>query len=135
MTPDTGTYFEIVRQGRDDRGYLGSSRARQELLDVIDRTISGVFDVETDHLHLATRGDRRVSTARQVGMYVAHVGFGLTLTEVGRMFNRDRTTVAHACTMVEQRRDDASFSEAVDLLELVIRVLVGPDGRGGAPVS
>lgn len=69
--------------------------------------------------------------ARQVAMYIAHVGYGLTLTEVGRLFERDRTTVAHACCVVEARRDDKGFDEAVVLLELVIRAINGPIGATG----
>ena len=39
-------------------------------------------------------------------MYLAHVTCGLSLTEVGEVFARDRTTVAHACGRVEDLRDD-----------------------------
>ena len=30
-------------------------------------------------------------------MYLAHVGCGVSLTEVGHLFERDRTAVSHAC--------------------------------------
>jgi chromosomal replication initiation ATPase DnaA len=50
-------------------------------------------------------------------MYLAHVSCGLTLTEVGHLFARDRTTVAHACIVVEDRRDEVPFDRALDLLE------------------
>jgi hypothetical protein len=42
--------------------------------------------------------------ARQVAMYLAHVSFGLTLTQTGALFARDRTTVAYGCGVVELRR-------------------------------
>ncbi len=51
------------------------------------------------------------------GDVLAHVMCGLTLTEVGLLFGRDRTTVAHACAVVEDRRDDPVFDRALDLLE------------------
>ena len=58
--------------------------------------------------------------------------FDLTLTEVGQVFARDRTTVAHACTRVEDLRDDPAFDRALELLESVMRMLVpssAPRGR------
>jgi chromosomal replication initiation ATPase DnaA len=61
-----------------------------------------------------------VAFARQVAMYLAHVGGGLCLSEVGRLFARDRTTVAHACALVEDRRDDPDFDRCLSFLELAL---------------
>jgi chromosomal replication initiation ATPase DnaA len=63
------------------------------------------------------RGTRRIAFARQLAMYLTHVGFGLTLTEVGACFERDRTTVRHACALIEDRRDQPTFDLAVSALE------------------
>lgn len=63
------------------------------------------------------RGSRKVAFARQLAMYLTHVGFGLNLTEVGACFERDRTTVRHACALVEDRRDQPAFDLAVSALE------------------
>ena len=65
----------------------------------------------------AGRGPRKIAFARQLAMYLTHVGFGLTLTEVGACFERDRTTVRHACALVEDRRDQPAFDLAVSALE------------------
>jgi hypothetical protein len=97
-----------------------------ELHALLDLMVAGVFEVESDLLRLPTRGRARVALARQVAMYLAHVACGLSLTEVGELFNRDRTTVAHACSVVECRREEASFDGAIDLLEGIVKVLVGP---------
>lgn len=94
-----------------------------ELRSLIEAIVAGVFDVDSERLRQPTRGRANVALARQVAMYIAHVGYGLSLTEVGELFRRDRTTVAHACSVVEQRRDDARFDAAIQLLDLVIRVL------------
>jgi chromosomal replication initiation ATPase DnaA len=50
-------------------------------------------------------------------MYLAHVGFGLSMAEVGRAFGRDRTTVVHACHLIEDRRDEVRFDQMLDHLE------------------
>lgn len=108
---------------------------RIDMRHVIERTVADVFDIEPRHLRMPTRGQYRISLARQVCMYVAHVACGMSLTEVGRMFERDRTTAAHACSVVEGRRDDDGFNHAIDLIELVVKVLSGPSCRDDPPAG
>ena len=93
---------------------------------IIERTVADVFEIDCDYLRMPTRGQAPVALARQVAMYIAHVGYQISLTDVGAMFNRDRTTVSHACEVVEKRRDDARFDQAIDLIDLVVRVRIGP---------
>ena len=69
-----------------------------------------------------------LALARQVAMYIAHVSYGLSLTEVGSAFERDRTTVAHACSVVEVKREDPQFDEAITLVERIIRAMCGATG-------
>jgi hypothetical protein len=56
-------------------------------------------------------------------MYLALVPCGFKLTDTGRLFGRDRTTVAHACGVIEDMRDDPLFDRALDLLEWVVPAL------------
>ena len=88
---------------------------------MLEQAVSTVFMVASADLWSGTRGRRRVAFARQVAMYLAHVAWGLTLTEVGHVFARDRTTVAHACGLVEDSRDDPVFDRSLELLEGVMR--------------
>ena len=60
---------------------------------------------------------RAAAFARQIAMYLAHVGFGLSMAEIGRAFGRGRTTVLHACHVIEDRRDDVRFDQLLDHLE------------------
>lgn len=77
------------------------------------------------------RRDRRRATAhvRQIAMYVCHVALGLSQSEIGLAFGRDRTTVGHACAVVEDRRDDPAFDEFVAAVE---RLAVSVFGAAGA---
>lgn len=93
------------------------------LREFLDRIVASVFSVDTTLLKLPTRGRRPIAEARQVAMYLAHVALGLSLTDVGRLFERDRTTVAHACKKIEDRREAAEFDKALDLLERSIRMV------------
>jgi hypothetical protein len=56
-------------------------------------------------------------------MYLTHVGLGLSLSAVARLFGRDRRTVAHACAVVEDRRDAAALDRTLSLLEGALRLL------------
>lgn len=90
---------------------------------VIELAVTRVFDVDPTQLSAFSRGVARAAHARQVAMYLGHVACQLSLTDVGRMFCRDRTTVAHACAVIEDARDDPSFDRALDLLESAVPVL------------
>lgn len=95
----------------------------------IGAAVAQVFGVDAAAIDIETRGRARVALARQVAMYLAHVTCGMSLTDVGRMFSRDRTTVAHACAVIEDRRDDPRFDRAIELLEMVVHALTPAGGR------
>lgn len=98
--------------------------SRADLRRAVDQAVISVFGVSLYELAELTRGNARVALARQTAMYLAHTVGQLTLTEVGEMFGRDRTTVAHACSVVEDRRDDPNFDRALEVMErAVVRLL------------
>ena len=43
----------------------------------------------------------------------------LNMTDIGRGFGRDRTTVVHACHLIEDLRDDDDFDRVVAVTERV----------------
>jgi chromosomal replication initiation ATPase DnaA len=58
-------------------------------------------------------------------MYLGHVACGLSLTAVGRVFDRDRSTVAHACKRIEDKREERDFDAAIQMMESSVRTIVG----------
>jgi chromosomal replication initiation ATPase DnaA len=70
-----------------------------------------------------SRGRRPVAQARQQAMYLSHVVFGLSLNRVGICFGRDRTTVRHACHILEEGRDDPAQELALTALETGLMAL------------
>ena len=66
---------------------------------------------------------RRLCHARQIAMYLCHVSLGMRHGEIGTVFGRDRSTVGHACHVVEDRRDDPSYDVLILRLERLIRDL------------
>lgn len=102
-----------------------SERETLRLRSVIETAIGDVFGVPHADLSRQSRGKAPVALARQAAMYLAHVSCGLSLTDVGLIFARDRTTVAHACAVIEDRRDDPVFDRALELMEWIVPTLVG----------
>ena len=64
------------------------------------------------------RGSTCVTQARQISYYLLRTALSLSLSRVARAFSRDRTTVAYACQLVEERRDDPDFDIWMEQLEL-----------------
>ena len=83
----------------------------------VEACVAHVFSVRHEALRAATRGPAHVALARQAAMYLCHTALGYSLTSVGRLFERDRTTVSHACRLVEDRRDDKAFDILMACLE------------------
>lgn len=70
-----------------------------------------------------SRGPKHACTARQLAMYLTYTAFEMSLTRCAYAFGRDRSTVAHACRTVEDRRDDAAFDRWIDGLEGGLKAL------------
>lgn len=78
---------------------------------------AGSFGVTKESLLNRSRSTADVAFARQTAMYLLHVVFGGTYQQTGEVFGRERTTVAYACSLVEDERDDAPFDRRLDQLE------------------
>ena len=107
----------------DQRQWRDIERAAQVAL--TQETIAGAFKISVAEIRAPTRRTAPVAQARQIAMYLMHVSFGFSLSAVGRHFGRDRTTAAHACRQIEDRRDDAAFDVLIDRLEFALRTLPG----------
>jgi len=85
--------------------------------------IAALFDLPSRELRRAGRSTTDIARVRQIAMYVAHVVLQLSMGEVGRGFGRDRTTVLHACHLVEDLRDDPEFDRIVAMAERVTKAV------------
>jgi chromosomal replication initiation ATPase DnaA len=81
--------------------------------------VAALFNVSGTELRRPGRCSTGVVRVRQIGMYVTHVVLGLNMTEIGRGFGRDRTTVQHACHLIEDMRDEEEFDRIVHMTEQV----------------
>jgi len=64
------------------------------------------------------RGAPVHARARHIAMYIAYAGLGMSLSRVAFAFGRDRSTVARACRLVEDYREDPDFDTWIDQLAL-----------------
>jgi len=101
--------------------------ARAARIAFTQEIIARALNVPVGELRAPTRRKAEVAFARQVAMYLAHVTFGFSLSAVGQHFGRDRTTAAHACRQMEDRRDDRDFDLLLDRLEGAIRTMPATD--------
>ena len=97
----------MARQTRKDasNAYLAAS------------LVGYALEIKAEKILSPDRGTRELARARQVAMYLTHVGLGISLARVATAFERDRSTVAHACHRIEEMRDEREFDLWIDTLE------------------
>ena len=81
---------------------------------------SYALGIRQDDILSEARGAVATAFARQVAMYLCHAGFELSLTRVAVAFGRDRSTVSHACHLIEDRREEPLFDLWIGSLEAML---------------
>ena len=77
------------------------------LLDHVIEAVTAELGVSRAQLLSPTRSSQRVATARQVAMCVAYrADKSSNYSSVGRLFDRDRTTVRHAVHKCDDMNDE-----------------------------
>lgn len=84
-------------------------------------TVASATGVRYCDFFAPSRMRLHTASARQLAMYLCHTLLGLTMTQVGQFFGRDRTTVAHACKQVEDGRDEGSPAD-IEIVALEARI-------------
>ncbi len=115
---------------------MSATRGAMPLPRLAEAAVGRVWNVPAGPLRSASRERAPIAFARQVAIYLSHVAFGLGYAELARRFGRDRTTIRHACRLVEMRRDDPRLDLALDWLEQAVRlqarsVVCGAAGDAG----
>lgn len=59
----------------------------------------------------------KVIFTRQVALYLATAGFGMSYGRAAAAFGCDPSTVGHACRVIELKRDEPGFDRWLDRLE------------------
>ncbi len=88
---------------------------------VID-LLASVFSVCGRQLRAPNRSATDIARIRQIGMYVAHVTLGVKMADVAAGFARNKSTVVHACHLIEDMREDADFDRIIAKVEEIVRI-------------
>lgn len=117
--PDIGRITEPIHMA-----VSGSQRDEcvLELCECMMDITAALFNVSSKELRRPGRTSQEVARVRQIAMYVTHVILRVSMRDVGRGFGRDRTTVVHACHLIEDMREDADFDQIVSMTERVAMV-------------
>jgi hypothetical protein len=80
---------------------------------------------------LVRRDRRRLAAhSRQIAMYVCHVALSISVDDIAASFGRERSTVAHACHLVEDRRDNPAYEDFVSAVERMVTAIFGDTDVG-----
>lgn len=93
---------------------VSNHQAPELTCEYITNATSEHYRISVDHIKGKSR-KRELVNARQVAMYLCRKFTSSSLSDIGRFFNRDHSTVIHACTSVDDQMGlDVSFKAAVD---------------------
>lgn len=86
------------------------------------------LDIAAADIGSDQRGSARAAFARQVAMYLCSVAFRLSFGRIAIAFGRDRSTVTHACRIVEDHRECEAFDAWIANLETMLHRAPAPGG-------
>lgn len=112
---DPDVPFEIVWQPPLTRRMSDRSICR-----IVRQMVSELLLLLGDRVMVRRDRRRLACHVRQISMYVCHVALRMPQQDIGVAFGRDRTTVSHACHVVEDRRDDRVYDEFVSAAERIV---------------
>ena len=102
---------------RDEQAVIAADQIGDYQASVLARIIANAHNVTVRELFHHSRSRAPIAATRQLAMYMMHVVLGRSLTEVGKFYSRDRTTVSYACMRMEDMRDNETFDIQVTELE------------------
>lgn len=97
---------------------------------VVGRLVSELFDAvfEPGLASSAMARRRPRCHMRQIAIYLCHVVLSVPYGTIALAFGRDRSTVAHSCAVVEDRRDDKTYDGFVERCERCVNAVFQPLG-------
>lgn len=107
--------------GRCSRGPQGAGRQPAEIAArFVVRLVACAMRTDEAEILSGRRGTAEIARARHVAMYLLHTSLSIPYGDVGSLFARDRTTVSHACRLVEDLRDDPMHDDFIARLEEMV---------------
>ena len=98
-----------------------SQRAVRLVARMAKEVVCEAYGLPHAALMIADKRGAALARARQTAMYLAHVVGQLSLGEVAAEFNRDRSTISHACINIEDSRDSPIHEVQLVYMERLLR--------------
>lgn len=117
------TPADIGQRSVEPRGLLDHDRTIPALV-IVDELVARTYRMPRSALYADTRCRKTVAFARQVAMYLAHVSLSYPLKQIAGHYGRDRTTVAYACRVVEDRREEEETELLINSLESALETMM-----------
>ena len=89
----------------------------QKVGNLVLKLVSTLEKVAMVDLLSSSRGQSDICLARQMAMYLIHTVFSVPYHRVAIFLKRDRTTISHACRLVEDLRDNEEFDKRLETME------------------
>jgi len=90
----------------------------------ITQMVAHSFNVDRDVIMRPERGNAQVARVRHIAIYLMHTKLSLGLKELGLVFGKDRTTMAYACRVIEDARDDLTFDARMLEFEQIVESVI-----------
>ena len=88
--------------------------------------VAQVYGVPVEEIRKPTRGRPHVARARQIAVHLARLVFVMSHKQLAREFGRDRSTIHHACYLIESMREaSAEFDSTLRWMESLLRRAAG----------
>jgi chromosomal replication initiation ATPase DnaA len=119
MAATGGSLRPFDRDAQERLEAVTADRRAEACEAVIDIT-AALFNVSGRDLRGPGRNGQETARVRQIAMYLCNTTLGVNLTETGRVFGRDRTTIGHGVQLIEALRDDREFDRIIEQCERVV---------------
>lgn len=88
--------------------------------------VAQVYGVTVEEMRKPTRGRPHVARARQIAIHLARSVFAMSHRQLAREFARDRSTIHHACHLIEGMREASTeFDSNLRWIESLLRRAAG----------
>ena len=124
--------YEVSKHQIDIHDTHGVKIYIQNAGNLILAVVSAKMDVRREDLKKSSRGKADICVARQCAMYLMHTALSCSYCEVASFFTRDRTTVSHACRLIEDMRDAPAFEDQLIQMEELILAAVNLAGSAAS---
>ena len=106
--------------------YLQVSSGPQSLLLIrfVIQMVASAFEFTTQDLFRERRESAKLVRARQVTIYLLHTSLRRPFGELAEIFDKDRSTIGHACRVIEDLRDIPKFDDRIIELEQTIQTVL-----------